>query len=169
MDTLQYFIGCILSLSVSLYILVKRPKTNAMKSLLLFGLVTSVWEAAVYLKRGAPDLVMATNFFKIIIVTSHLSFPILLYTFLNVREKRRTKHLWVFIPLVLQLAIMSYSYFDNYDVYLTELDWSYRVVNYEPTIILVSIIFIGYLIGTLIVLSSLTRKTKLPVLKKKYI
>ena len=168
MDTFQYLVGCILSLLVSIFILLKRPKTTAMKSLFLFGLVTSLWEAAVYLKRGAPDLAMATSLFEIIILTSHLSFPILLFTFLNVQEKKRTKYLWIFIPLILQLAIMSYSYFDNYQVYQTEMDWSYRVVNYEPTIILVSTIFIGYLIGTIIVLSSLTRKTKLPLLKKKY-
>jgi signal transduction histidine kinase len=48
------------------------------------------------------------------------------------------------------------------------LDWSYKVVHYDLTIILVSIIFIGYLMGTFIVLSSLTKKTKLPSLKKKY-
>ncbi|MCZ2808243.1 MAG: ATP-binding protein [Candidatus Bathyarchaeota archaeon] len=168
MSTVQYLIGCVLSLCVTLYILLSRPKTKAMKSLLLFGVVTTLWEAAVFLKRGAPDVATATNYFIIIILTSHLSFPLLLYTFLNLQEKRRTKHLWIFLPLILQLAIMSYSYFDNYEVYSTELDWSYRVVTYEPTIILVSVIFIGYLIGTFIVLSSLTKKTKLPLLKKKY-
>jgi signal transduction histidine kinase len=168
MNDFQYLIGCILSFSVSLYILLRRPKTKAMKSLLLFGIVTTLWEAAVYLKMGAPDVATATNFFVIIILTSHLSFPILLYTFVNVQEKRRTRHLWIFLPLILQLAIMSRNYFDNYEVYRAEFDWSYKVVHYDLTIILVSIIFIGYLIGTLIVLSSLTKKTKLPSLKKKY-
>ncbi len=168
MYTFQYVVGGFLSFSVSMYILLRRPKSTAMKSLFLFGIVTSLWEAAVYLKRGAPDIVVATNLFMIIILTSHLSFPILLYTFLNVQEKRSTKYLWVFIPLLIQLVTMSNNYFDNYEVYQTELGWSYRVVTYEPTIILVSVIFIGYLVGTFIVLSSLTKKTNLPLLKRKY-
>jgi signal transduction histidine kinase len=169
MYNFQYVIGGFLSFSVSMNILLNRPKTKAMQSLFLFGLIISLWEAAVFLHRTAPNQITAYNYFIINIVTSHLSFPFLLFTFLNIQEKKDTKALWVFLPMVIQLAIMSSGYFDNYEVYTTELGWSYRVVTYQPTMILVSIIFLGYLAAIFLVLLALTRKTKLPLLKKKYL
>jgi signal transduction histidine kinase len=169
MYNFQYVIGGFLSFSVSMNILLNRPKTKAMQSLFLFGLIISLWEAAVFLHRTAPNQITAYNYFIINIVTSHLSYPFLLFTFLNIQEKKDTKALWVFLPMVIQLAIMSSGYFDNYEVYTTELGWSYRVVTYQPTMILVSIIFLGYLAAIFLVLLALTRKTKLPLLKKKYL
>lgn len=169
MYNFQYLVGGFLSFSVSMYILLKRPKTKAIKFLFLFGLIISLWEAAVFLHRTAPNQITAYNYFIINIITSHLSFPFLLFTFLNIQEKRNIKALWVFIPMIIQLAIMSSGYFDNYEVYTTELGWSYRVVNYQPTMILVSVIFLGYLAAIFLVLFALTRKTKLPLLKKKYL
>ena len=169
MYNFQYVIGGFLSFSVSMYILLNRPKTKAMQSLFLFGLIISLWAAAVFLHRTAPNQITAYNYFIINIVTSHLSFPFLLFTFLNIQEKRDTKALWVFLPMVIQLAIMSSGYFDNYEVYTTELGWSYRVVTYQPAMILVSIMFLGYLAAIFLVLLALTRKTKLPLLRKKYL
>ena len=168
MNELQYLVGGLLSFSVSMYILLKRPRTWALKSLFLFGLIISLWEASVFLFTTAPDEIAANNFFIINIVTSHLSFPFLLFTSLNIDEKRNIKQLLIFIPVIIQQAIMAQGYFVNYAIFQTESGWSYRVINYQPLFVLVSIIFIGYLMSIFIVLFRLTRKTSLSLLKRKY-
>ena len=166
----QYLISGVLSLFVSAYIVIKRPKTLALRSLLLFGLVVSSWGFATFLNKTAPNLAMATIFFKITILTSHLGFPFYLLTVLSIREKRNIKTLMlIFIPAVIQIFIMlSQNYFDNYEVFRTESGWSYRVVSFRPQIILVSVIFLAYLVEIFIVLLSLIRKTRHPLLRRKY-
>ncbi|RLG94252.1 hypothetical protein DRO29_06750, partial [Candidatus Bathyarchaeota archaeon] len=165
----QYLISGVLSIFVSAYIVVKRPKTLALRFLLLFGLVVSSWGFATFLNKTAPNLTMATIFFKITILTSHLGFPFYLLTVLSIREKRNIKKLMlILIPAVIQLFIMSQNYFDNYEIFRTESGWSYRVVSFQPSIIVVSVIFLAYLVGIFIALLSLIRKTKYPLLRKKY-
>ncbi len=168
MENLQYLVGALLSSAVSLYILLKRPRTWAMKSLFLFGVVISLWEAAVFLFKTAPDAMTATHFFVINILTSHIGYPFLLFTFLNIDEHRSRKQLAIFLPVILQTVFMAGDYFSNYEVFYAESGWSYRVRTYQPLLVLVSLIFISYLISIFLVLFRLTRKTSLPLLKRKY-
>ncbi len=170
MDNLQYIISGILSLSVSIYILVKRPRTLALKSLFLYGLVVSLWEISSFFHSETSNPILAAQLFRIVLLTSHLCFPLYMLTILNIRQKRKMKILLlVLIPAIIQTAMMSQDYyFDNYEMFQTESGWSYRVVSYQLPLILVSIIFIGYLISIFIILFRLTRKTSLPLLKRKY-
>jgi len=168
MENLQYLVGAFLSSAVSLYIFLKRPRTWAMRSLFLFGVVISFWEAAVFLFKTAPDVMTATHFFVLNILTSHISYPFLLFTFLNIDEHRSSKRLAIFLPVILQTALMAGDYFSNYEVFYAESGWSYRVRTYQPLLVLVSTIFIGYLFSIFLVLFRLTRKTSLPLLKRKY-
>ena len=167
---LQYLVSGILSLLVSFYILFKHPKTLALKSLLLFGLVTSLWEVSNFISRTASDMITAANFFAIMLISSHVCYPLYLLTVLNIREKRSGKvNILVILPAMMQLAIMiQHEYFINYRFFLTEFGWSYKVVSYNPLLIAVSLIFIGYLVGVIVILFNLVRKTRFPLWKKKY-
>ena len=170
MYNLQYVVSGILSLSVSLYILIKYPKTLALKSLLLFGLLVSIWEFSSFFSRVSPDAYTATIFFRAVLLTSHLCFPLYLLTVLSIREKINKKNLMLIsTPAVIQAALMlSHNYFVNYKVIKTESGWSYVVVSFSPQLVVAGVIFLAYLVGIFIVLSSLTLKTEHPLLKKKY-
>jgi len=167
---LQYLVSGGLSVFVSVYILVKRPRTFALRSLLLFGLITSSWAVSVFLARTAPDAATAANFFMIVILTSHLGLPLYLLTILNVGEKRNRSILLLSVaPAIIQTAAIFQDYFVNYEFFPTELGWFYRVVNFRLPLILSGVIFVGYLAGIFVVLFRLTRKTTSPLLKRKYV
>ncbi|MCW3986900.1 MAG: PAS domain S-box protein, partial [Candidatus Bathyarchaeota archaeon] len=73
------------------------------------------------------------------------------------------------IPFVTQaVLIFQEKYLVNFEFVVTELGWSYHVVSYELPLIVVGSIFVGYLLGIVVVLFNLMHRTKLPVLKKKY-
>ena len=153
MYNLQYSVSGTLSLFVSIYILLKRPKTLALKSLFLFGLVTSLWEFSSFLSKVAPDATAAADLYKITLLTAHLCFPLYLFTILTIQEKRNRKILLLsFIPAVIQIGLMFIGdYFSNYEFFQTELGWSYRVVSYRPSLIVTGVIFIGYLAGIIVI------------------
>jgi len=171
MHEYQYLVGGALSFSVSTYVLLRRPRTYALKFLILFGLVMSVWEISTYFFRTATDPIAATSFFRVLILTSHLGFPIYLLTILNVRE-RRDKNLLalILIPVVFQVAVMLQpDYIANYMFYEIDLGWVYAVRTHQLPLVVVSVVFLGYLLGVVIALLSLIKKTKFALLKKKYV
>jgi signal transduction histidine kinase len=171
MNEIQYLIGGALSFLVSTYVLVKRPRTLASKYLLIFGLTITVWEGATFLYRTAPDVSTAMLFFRIMILSSHLCYPIFLFTILNIQEKRDYKSLLVILlPVILQIAlIFQYQYIANYEFFQNELGWVYKVNNYQPILIIVSVIFVSYLLGIVFALLVLIKNTKVQLLRKKYI
>lgn len=169
MYALQYLVSGTLSLVFGYYILSRRTKTLALKSLLFFSLVTGVWEFSVFLTETALDVRLAANFWMLTILTSHLGLPLYLFTILNIPERKDWRYLLVFLPFVIQAVMMiQEKYLANFKFVLTEVGWSYQVVSYETPLIVVGSIFLGYLIGIVVVLLTLIRKTNLPVLKQKY-
>lgn len=166
----QYVVGGALSLFVSIYILLKRPRSLALKFLFLFGLVVSLWEFSCILSNKAPNVIAAANLFKIVLLTSHLCFPLYLLTILTIREDRSRKVLLLsFLPAVIQMVVMLQAdYFVNYQFFRSKFGWVYRVVSYQLPLIVVSVVFIGYLLGIFVVLLRLTVKTRFPLLKRKY-
>lgn len=171
MDNLQYLVSGLLSFSVSTYILVKRPRTTALKSLCLYGLMVSLWEVSSYFHSETLDPAVAAVFFRIVLLSSHLCFPLYMLTILNIQQTIRRKMLLLILtPTILQVLMMAQnSYFANYEMFYTESGWSYRVISYQLPLILVGTIFVGYLIGNVIILFRLTRNTSLPLLKRKYL
>lgn len=170
MQNYQYLVSGVLSLCVSLYIILKRPQTVALKSLLLFGLTTSLWEVSVYLSRTAPNATVAFNFFIVTIVTSHLGFPLYLLTVLTIREERsKNTLLMILVPAMIQAAAFAKDYFVDYRLEPTESGWTYKVVGFHSTpLVVVSVIFLCYLVGIVLVLFGLIRKAKIQLLKRKY-
>jgi len=167
----QYLIGGALSIIVSLYILFNRPKTLPLSFLFLFGVAMSSWEISSFMYRTAPSVAECARFFRIMIISSHLGFPLYLLTILSIKYKWSTKKLFlVLLPLIIQILIMFQNdYIENYYFFLTKSGWGYRVVNFSPLFILSSVIFVGYLFAIIISLFNLIRKADLPLLKKKYI
>lgn len=167
----QYLIGGALSIIVSLYIIFIRPKTLPLKFLFLFGLAMSVWEFSSFLYRTAPSAAECARFFRIMIISSHLGFPLYLLTILSVQEKWNLKKLsLVLIPVIVQMSIMfQKDYMENYYFILTESGWGYKAINFSPTFVISGVIFVGYLLGIVISLFNLIKKIDFPLLKKKYI
>ena len=133
MYAFQYLISGILSLLVGYYILSQRPKTLALKSLLLYSFVTGLWEFSVFLSKTVADRGLAPIFWLITIFTSHLGLPLYLFTILNITERRDRRYWWVFLPFATQaVMIFQEGYRVNFEFVLTELGWSYNVVSYEP-------------------------------------
>jgi signal transduction histidine kinase len=99
-----------------------------------------------------------------------MGFPLYLATLINIREKRDIKTLLIFLPLTLQLGLMSQeNYFINYEFFMNELGlWVYKITSYNTSLIINSSIFIGYMIWIFIELAQLARITNLPLLKRKY-
>jgi len=167
----QYLVGGALSLFVSVYVLLRRPRTLALGFLFVFGLVISLWEVSTFFYRTAPNELIAAYYFRLVILTSHIGFPLYLLTILNIRERRNTKILLlILIPMVLQVALMFFeSYWANYEFFHIKLGWVYRVSSYQLPLVVVGAVFICYLIGIVIALLVLIKKTGLPLLRKKYI
>ena len=167
----QYVIGGSLSLLVSIYVAAKRPKSLALRFFCLFGLFMSVWEFSSFGYMTAPNSTSTASFFRIMILSSHLGFPLYLLTILNVVERKKIKRILVImIPAVIQAALMVQSgYVQNYEFFLTEHGWAYRVIALDIPFITAGIIFVGYLAGIAAALLGLIRRTKLALLRRKYV
>ena len=167
----QYLVGGALSFVVSTYILVKRPKSLALRLLFLFGMVVTMWEASIYLGKTAPDLVTATSFYRILLLSSTLSFPLYLLTVLSIRANTlRNTRVTIFISITATAEIVLFKFFlEGVEVFPTDLGWSYRVIINSPLFMIYGIILVGYMGGTLAVLLNLSRKTMQPLLKRKYV
>jgi hypothetical protein len=168
----QYLVGGVLSICVSMYILIKHPKTLALRSLSVFGFVVSLWEFADYLAERAPPLEMPTAawYFRIVILTSHLGFPLYLLTVLAIKYRIDKKIiLLISAPTVVQTAAIFYEFEDGtYQFFLADFGWSYKVVSFQFPIVISGIIFVSYLVGIFAVLLSLTKTAMLPLLRRKY-
>lgn len=157
-----------LSLLVSLHILVKRPKTPALKFLFLFGIFVSLWEVSAFLCTIAPDFFTAITFHIMLFFTSQFSFPIYLLTVLNVREKRNTRFtFFVLIPAIIMIVLFR-EYLKGIDIHPSEFGWSYRVIGNTPLFYVYGFCLMIYVVGIFVVLLDLRRKTKQPLLKRKY-
>ena len=166
----QYLISWLLSFTISLYLLLKRPKTLSLKFLILFGFVTSLWETASFMYRGAATASDAAYYFRIMILTSHIVPPLYLLTIINIRERRNPKiMLLICIPVIMQaFLIYREDYISSFRFALTEYGWTYRISELHPSLVVSSVIFLGYLVGITLAFVILIRKAEFSFLKKKY-
>jgi signal transduction histidine kinase len=136
----------------------------------MFGVIVAIWEFSSFMSKTSFSAFEAADLYRITLISSHIGFPLYLATLINIREKRDIKTLLIFLPLILQLGLMSQeNYFVNYEFFMNELGlWVYKVTNYNTSLIINSSIFIGYMIWIFIELAQLVRITNLPLLKRKY-
>ena len=165
----QYIVGGMLSLLVSIYILMNRPRTLALKFLCTYGLFTLFWEFSVFLSKTAPTATEASNFYFLVILTSHASLAAYLLTIVNIQKERKKKlNFLIAIPSIIQILVIPLGYFESYKFSYSDFGWYYSVNNIQLPVVFVSLIFIGYLLGIITVLALLVKKTDFPILRKKY-
>jgi len=111
---------------------------------------------------SSPD--SALIYLRLLSISSVLSQSIYLATILSIRKKSLVMPL-IFLPAWINVCIIPFL---NYDFHLTPFGWSYRVA--EPTIVfpIVILIYLGYLVTTVISLIKLLMEARSKQLKKKY-
>ncbi len=152
-----------LSLSISLYVLSRRPRTWALKGLFLFGLAVSLWEFAIYLHRTAPDPDTSALFFTLGTMSTHLSLALYLFTVSSIQGVKKERAI-VFIPAA--ISIIAF-FFVKHSFYWTGFGWSYTAEAGTP-LALLGIGYLIYCIVTPIYLLSLMRRARSSQMKRKY-
>ncbi|MHA1675840.1 MAG: sensor histidine kinase [Candidatus Njordarchaeales archaeon] len=167
----QYLISCFLSIAISIYLLFKHPKTLALKFLILFGFTTSAWEISTFMYRVIPVADYKILYFRAMMIASHFVLPLYLLTIVNIRNERNSKILTsILIPAIIQsFLICGNDYVFSFEFIHTKYGWAYRIVRFNPSLIIDGVIFIGYTFGILLSLAILMKKTSIPILKKKYL
>ena len=160
-----------LALLISIYVLVNRPRTLALKTFLLFSLLVSFWEFVVLIHRAAPNRDISTFFFLISAIAHNLSLPLYLITVLSIRGGGKKLQL-VFVPAIITIVIYLFLPFE---VFPTEFGWSYRIAKtdslFMPSAFIypyLAFVYLGYPIAILFVLFGLVRRARSHLLKKKY-
>ena len=166
----QYLVSGAISIFLSLYILAQHKKSLALNSLMIYGIVVSLWEITSFMSKMAPDAILASQFYRISLLSSHLCYPLYFWSVLNISKRRNLRNFGVVFSLffIQIIMMMTTDYFSNYEFYLSNFGWFYRVVNYNSSLIVVGTIILIYYVLTLFSLLNLIRRTAYPLLKKKY-
>jgi hypothetical protein len=152
-----------LSLSIVIYVLLKRPRTWALKGFLIYGLLVSIWEFTAYLHRTAPDEGTSRIFFTIMIIASYFSLALYLLTILSVREVRK----YFLLTIIPAIGVFAFPFSDAISTFRL-FGWSYEIAGNGIGIILAAALYGGYLFATAVTLLMLTKQARSRLLKKKY-
>ncbi|RLI04931.1 hypothetical protein DRO38_00110, partial [Candidatus Bathyarchaeota archaeon] len=166
---LQYLIAAIISLMVSFYAVHlerKRPHppSLALKYFFTFGLSIFVWEIVAYLQRSASNPDSALIFIRLLSISSVLSQSTYLAAILSIRKKSLMTPL-IFLPAWINVCVTS---FISYDFRLTKYGWSYQVAQPSTAFFIVTLIYLGYLVATILSLIKLIVEARSKQLKRKY-
>lgn len=166
---LQYLIAAIISLMVSFYAVHlerKRPHppSLALKYFFTSGLSIFVWEIVAYLQRSASNPDSALIFIRLLSISSVLSQSTYLAAILSIRKKSLMTPL-IFLPAWINVCITS---FISYDFRLTKYGWSYQVTQPSTAFFIVTLIYLGYLVATILSLIKLIVEARSKQLKRKY-
>ena len=152
---LQYLIAAGISLAVSFYVIYQEEKSHppsaALRYLFTFGLSIFVWENLAYLQRSASNLNDAFTYLRLLSISGVLSQSTYLAAVLSIRKKIRVLPL-VFLPAWINVCTVP---FVSYDFHLTQYGWSYRVAQPSAPLIIAILIYLGYLVATVISLIKL--------------
>lgn len=167
----QYLLGAALSLGVSVYILHRGVKTSASRLLIVFGLLVFTWEIFSALYRSELIASDARLYFWVILIVSHLSYPIYLLTVLNIRRERSRKLMFLLlIPgLIDAIIVATDQYYSSFSFLLTDYGRTYRIIGISLPIILDGIIYIGYLAMIIVSLLLLIKGTNFTFQRKQYV
>ena len=166
---LQYLIAAIISLMVSFYAVHlerKRPHppSLALKYFFTSGLSIFVWEIVAYLQRSASNPDSALIFIRLLSISSVLSQSTYLAAILSIRKKSLMTPL-IFLPAWINVCVTS---FISYDFRLTKYGWSYQVTQPSTAFFIVTLIYLGYLVATILSLIKLIVEARSKQLKRKY-
>jgi len=156
-------------LLLAIYVLTKRPITDAMKFFSLFGFTTTVWEFTMFLSMSAGSVEMASVFFMFVNLTSQLAMALYFLTVVNIRERRNLRtNVLLFLPAAVQAFIIPTVFFESYAFESSIYGWSYRIKSFSAPFVLVGTIFVVYVAAIVGFLLSLLLRTSSEVLKRKY-
>ena len=160
---LQYLIGGLLALVITIFIYSRNPKASSYKCFLAFGVCLVVWMLSVFISRNAPSIIYSAVSYRIVNFSFPLTQPLLLLTILNIGSRRRIIYL-ILIPI---LPISLYSLIAApFDVIWTNFGWANMLLPWFIPIGLSPVIV--YAAAIVIVLAFWIRKQKLIYLRRKY-
>ena len=87
----QYLISGAISIFLSFYILAQSKKSIALKFLSIYGFAVSLWEITSFISKTAPTAILAAAWYRITLLTSHLCYPLYLWSVLNINKQRDLK------------------------------------------------------------------------------
>jgi len=135
-----------------------------LKYFFIFGLSIFVWEILAYLQRSASTPNDALTFLRLLSISSVLSQSTYLAAILSIRKKSLVTPL-IFLPPWINVCIIP---FVSYDFHLTPFGWSYEVTQPSPAFPIIILIYLGYLVATILSLIKLVLDARSKQLKKKY-
>jgi hypothetical protein len=162
--TIQYLVGAALTFSISLYILLKNPKSSAYKCFSLYGLFSGLWTVMVFFHRNAPTANSSLEFFAFSIFFIQLAAAFLLVTLIML-HKEKLLNLLILAPAFI-IGALTISLKPFY-VVPTDFGWSYKLMSSELLSLFMLAEF-GYTVAIIIAGALLSRKSKTMTLKKKY-
>ena len=161
--TLQYLVGFVIALLVSVYIFRKYPNSRAYQYFLLFGLSISFWAILTFLHRNAPSQTVSSDIFRGVMFLSDAVQSLILLVILYIEKKKPYFSLLVVPLLAIGFAIAILA---PYDLIWTDYGWSYSMRS--PWLAIVSASSMIYLAATVVLLAVKIKNSLVHVLRKKY-
>jgi len=156
-----------LSLLTSIYLLLRYPRTFALKCIFTFGILVSLWEITTFLHRTASSAEVSAFYYAAVLVVNNLRFAPYLLTFLSIQKKKRV--LYIISILTTISVLLAVSSLPSHEFVLTEFGWSYRLIEFSPQVVVFSIFYIGYIAAIIFALFNLLMKARSSSLRKKYL
>ena len=163
--SIQYIIGGVIALIISLYVFKKGMKIRSHQCFFLFGLCTTIWLFTVYFARNAPSEYLSKEIYRIVGTSFMLIQPLILITLLFIRKGKKAHFLTLAPAIIVALSVLVLT---PYEVIWTGYGWTYMLwpsmalTCYSLVILyLLAIITVGYLSIKKITIPLLKRKFKL--------
>ena len=162
---LQYVVGGVFSLAVSLYVVSKSRETKTCWIFFAFGLSIAAWLFFIFLHRIAPTPELSKWFFRFGLFFVTIAHPLLLFLILYLRKKRG---LWILSVLPAFVVAFVGAIRAPFDIVWASpaLGWSYKFSPYFGRFY--TPFQIGYMIVVVLAAIFLILKTRTRILRKKY-
>ena len=163
---LQYVIGGVICLAVSLYLVSNSKRTNTYWMFFAFGLSAALWLFSVFFHRIAPTPELSKWFFRFGLFFPAVAHPFLLLLMLYLWKERRV-WIWGVLPAFIFAFIGAVR--APFDIVWASpaLGWSYK---FSPYFGRFYILFqVGYMIAIVLVGVFLVQKARTRILRRKYV
>lgn len=162
--TIQYLVGCGLTLLISMYLISKNPKSWVYRSFFLYGLCASLWCLMIFFHRNAPGISLSVEFLVLGASFNFLFPAFLLITFLTLKKPNKFNAFALVPALVLGAIAITQRPFE---IFWTNFGWSYHYTGsyFFTATTLVNVV---YILANLAIGINLIRTAQTAMLKRKY-
>ncbi len=161
--TLQYIIGAIVSLALTVYLLHKNPRSKTHLFFSGYGICIILWLSLIFLHRNAATAHLSSLFFKNSLYLGTFAFPLLLLSILSIR-KWKNQYL---ATLLLSIPSVISVYFLDPIISWSKWGWSYDASTINFTVFFGTIFLYLFLILG-IIFYFLKEHLELKLLRRKY-